>query len=381
MGILAIFLSFIFISNITIARLSANIEKKFLTNVNCLLIAEQIYYNILQILKKVSKLKVLVTGGAGFIGSGIANSLARNCGATEDCEVLALDNLFLGSITNIIKGVRFVNGSVLDYRLILDLTKQCDYVFHDAGLSSSPMFLKNPRQAFDVNVMGFMNIMEASKRNKVKKVIFASSSSLYNGLPLPFKESYNIVPRTFYESSFYCREVIAKTYYLENEVNSIGLRYFSVYGLNERHKRKFANNISQFLWTMKEGRSPIIYGDGLQTRDFTFIDDVVSANKLAMRSKKEHGIYNIGTGSSTSFMKLVELLNASLHTNIKPTFVPTPIRNYVKHTKADTTLAKTELGYDARWTIGDGIKKITAPDLDERLEMELAQKLNELPSS
>lgn len=328
-----------------------------------------------------SKLKVLVTGGAGFIGSSIANSLARNYGATEDCEVFALDNLFLGSVSNIIKGVRFVNGSVLDYRLILDLTKQCDYVFHDGALSSSPMFLKNPRQAFDVNVMGFMNIMEASKRNKVKKVIFASSSSLYNGLPLPFKESYNIVPRTFYESSFYCREVIAKTYFLENEVNSIGLRYFSVYGPNERHKGKFANNISQFLWTMKEGRSPVIYGDGLQTRDFTFIDDIVSANKLAMSSKKEHGIYNIGTGSSTSFMKLVELLNASLHTNIKPTFIPTPIRNYVKHTKADTTLAKTELGYNARWTIEDGIKKITALDQDERLEIKLAQKLNELPSN
>jgi nucleoside-diphosphate-sugar epimerase len=100
-----------------------------------------------------------------------------------------------------------------------------------------------------------------------------------------------------------------------------------------------------------------------------------------MSSKKEHGIYNIGTGSSTLFMKLVGFLNASLHTNIKPTFIPTPIRNYVKHTKADTTLAKTELGYDARWTIGDGIKKITALDQDERLEIELAQKLNELPSN
>src|SRR5919198_1540508 len=108
-----------------------------------------------------------------------------------------------------------------------------------------------------------------SKRNGVKKVIYASSSSIYNGMPMPFKESQNILSKTFYESSFYCREILSRAYFIEDGVSSVGLRYFSVYGPHERHKGAFANNISQFLWDIKEGKSPTLFDDGLQTRDFT----------------------------------------------------------------------------------------------------------------
>ena len=153
-----------------------------------------------------------MTGGAGFIGSNLANSLVneveedktsyrtnksptvetneshlRDESDVRGCTVIALDDLSLGSPSNLSKKVRFVNGSVMNYDLVLKLSKDCDYIFHQAALSSSPMFVDDPRLGMDVNIMGFMNIMEAAKRNNVKKVIYASSSSLYNGLPTPYR--------------------------------------------------------------------------------------------------------------------------------------------------------------------------------------------------
>jgi UDP-glucose 4-epimerase len=352
-------------------------------------------------------MRILVTGGAGFIGSNLANALLHETknssqypakqqfksqglnrvnGERNDKsnEVIALDDLSLGTPSNLSKEVRFVKGSVMDYDLVLELSKDCDYIFHQAALSSSPMFLDDPRKGVDTNVMGFMNIMESAKRNKVKRVIYASSSSIYNGLPTPYRESVNVAPRTFYESSFYCREVIAQTYNLEYGVESIGLRYFSVYGPNERHKGRFANNISQFIWDMAEKqKSPIIYGDGTQTRDFTFVDDVVRANILAMGKQsnrsagesndndnvKEYrrnnnlgsrfGIYNIGTGIQTSFNRVVEIINKSLGTDIGPTYTKNPINNYVQHTLADISLARLELGYEPKWgNVECGIKQL-----------------------
>jgi UDP-glucose 4-epimerase len=237
-----------------------------------------------------------------------------------------------------------------------------------------------------------MNVMEAAKRNNVKKVIYASSSSLYNGLPTPYRESDNIRPKTFYESSFYCRETIAQTYRLEYGLDSIGLRYFSIYGPNEKHKGRFANNISQFIWDMAENRkSPVIYGDGSQSRDFTFVEDVVQANILAMRKKpndssksqvyidneddnndyydshaketsgssSNNNIYNVGTGTQTSFNGIIEIINKQLGTDIKPTYVKNPINNYVQHTMADISLARSELGYEPTCrNVEDGIKRL-----------------------
>jgi UDP-glucose 4-epimerase len=354
-------------------------------------------------------MRILVTGGAGFIGSNLANALShetRNSshypaeqqlksqgvnrinGERNDKsnDVIALDDLSFGIPSNLSKDVKLVKGSVMDYDLVSELGKDCDYIFHQAALSSSPMFLDDPRKGIDTNVMGFMNVMESAKRNKVKRVIYASSSSIYNGLPTPYKESVNVAPKTFYESSFYCREVIAQTYNLEYGIESIGLRYFSVYGPNERHKGRFANNISQFIWDIAEKqKSPIIYGDGTQTRDFTFVDDVVQANILAMGKQnnssagegsdndndnaKEHwrknildsgfGVYNIGTGIQTSFNSIVEIINKLLGTDIRPTYTKNPINNYVQNTLADISLARLELGYEPKWrNVEEGIKQL-----------------------
>jgi len=316
--------------------------------------------------------KILVTGGCGFIGSNIANTLSEtiNSNSTNDSlfDITVLDDLSLGTTSNIYlssksptqkNNIKFVKGSVMDYDLIFELSKECDYVFHEAAKSSSPMFADNPIEGMNVNVIGFMNIMEAAARNNVSKVIYASSSSIYNGQALPFKEINKPDPKTFYETSFFCRESIAKSYYIEKGLNSIGLRYFSVYGyFNELHKDKFANTVSQFIWSIQKKQSPILYGSGNQTRDFTFIDDIVTANILAMTSECEFGIYNVGTGVETSFNTLVDLINKYGNTDIKPLYIDNSIKNYVQSTKADISFIKSQLGYHPKWTIDQGIKHI-----------------------
>lgn len=294
-------------------------------------------------------MRVLVTGGAGFIGSNITEQLA------EDHDVTIMDNLYLGDRKNVDNNVEFVKGSVMDAELVNKLCKGCDYVLHNAAMSSSPMFKEQPKLGMEVNVIGFMNVMKAALDNNVKRVVYASTSSMYNGNTLPFSETQPITAKTFYEASFRTREIIAQTYY-ENNLSSIGLRYFSVYGPRELHKDQYANNISQFLWDMMKGKSPVIYGDGTQRRDFTFVRDVVSANVLAMTSNIDFGIFNVGTGIGTSFNDLVDMLNKALGTSIEPEYIANPLRNYVKDTIADLSLISKSLGYVPKWTLEKGIQ-------------------------
>lgn len=304
-------------------------------------------------------MKALVTGGAGFIGSSIANFLKSE---NPDSTVTVLDDLSLGSTSNLIEeGIRFVKGSVMDKALVESLAAESDYIFHDAAKSSSPMFVDDPRIGVEVNAIGFMNVMESARKSgRIRKVIYASSSSIYNGLSMPFNESQILSPKTFYETSFYCREIIARSYYLEYGVPNIGLRYFSVYGKNERHKGKFANNISQFLWDMSAGKTPVIYGNGSQTRDFTYVDDIVQANILAMRSTRDFGIYNVGTGTKTSFNQVIDILNKELGRDIKPKYVNNPVKNYVQDTQADISLINSELGYVPTKNVESGISALVA---------------------
>lgn len=296
-------------------------------------------------------MRVLVTGGAGFIGSNITEKLS------DDHDVIVLDDLYLGTKKNIDGyDTEFVKGSVMDAELVNKLCKQCDYVFHNAAMSSSPMFKEESKLGMEVNVIGFMNVMKAALDNGIKRVIYASTSSMYNGNPLPFSENQPITAKTFYEASFRTREIIAQTYYYENNLSSIGLRYFSVYGPKESHKGQYANNITQFLWDMMKGKPPLIYGDGTQRRDFTFVYDAVSANILAIRSNIDFGIFNVGTGIGTSFNDLVALINNMLGTSIEPKYIENPLKNYVHDTIADLSLISKSLGYKPQWTLEKGIR-------------------------
>ncbi|NYZ78778.1 NAD-dependent epimerase/dehydratase family protein [Candidatus Micrarchaeota archaeon] len=300
--------------------------------------------------------RILVTGGAGFIGSNISKKLCE-----LGHEVTVADNLFLGRRSNL-KGLKlkFLKIDLRDEKLTDRLFKsgRFEYVFHEAACSSSPMFNNDPRHATDVNIRGLMNVLQASKENGVERVVYASSSSIYHDLTPPHIETMAVTPKSFYTISKYVMEICAMQYLDEYGLESIGMRYFSVYGPNELHKGRFANIISQFLWVMKKGQRPVIYGDGEQARDFTYVEDVVDANLRAMKSGRAGEAYNIGTGEVTTFNQVVALLNLFLGKKIKPKYIPNPVHNYVPLTGASTEKARRELGFVSRYSLNDGIKKL-----------------------
>jgi len=297
-------------------------------------------------------LRYLVTGGAGFIGSNIANFLS-----SQGHEVLVLDDLFLGSEDNLDSKVSFIRGSVLDERLLHKICKDVDGIFHEAALSSAPMFLKEPLRAVNVDLMGFLKVLEVAREYDIP-VVYASTSSLYNGLEPPHREDMEIKPKTFYEYTFLAREKYARLYFEYFGVRSIALRYFSVYGPNEMHKGRYANLVSQFIWAMLKGRRPVIYGDGSQTRDFIYVDDVVRANLLAMKlveRKEVCEVVNVGTGKETSLRELIDMISEVTGSKLEPLYTWRYPKGYVYRTKADTSKARGLLGFEAKVDLREGI--------------------------
>jgi len=303
-------------------------------------------------------MKILVTGGAGFIGSNLVEALVE-----KRHEVIVVDNLFLGTegnLAKVMKDVNFFKGDLRDKELIKNISKDCDFIFHEAAASSAPMFFKDPTESFSSTVDGFLNILHAAKENNVKRVIYASSSSVYCKLKPPHREDMQVIPIDLYTLSKIVVEKMAKIYTDLFGLETVGFRYFSVYGPHEKAKGKYANIISQFLWDMKKGISPVIYGDGTQTRDFIYVKDVIQANLLAMDMKKKIAgeVFNVGGGSAKSFNDIVEILNKVLETSLKPKYVKNPIKNYVMHTLADTKKAKTILGFEAKYSLEQGLNEI-----------------------
>jgi len=293
-------------------------------------------------------MKALVTGGAGFIGSNLVEALVG------DYEVTVLDNLHTGSMDNlksVQKDVKFIKGSCNN---CLDLGPEPEIIFHLGIPSSSPMYKKDPFLVGEA-INGMVAIMELARKSEAKKVVFASSSSLYNGVPTPHREDAVIPVKDYYTEARLAIERVAELYYQLYGIEYAGLRFFSVYGPHEEAKGSYANMITQFLWGMKAGEQPVIFGDGTQTRDFTYVKDIVAA--LLLTSEKGTGIFNAGTGKAFSFNFLVDLINSCLGTDLKPIYRENPIKNYVMHTLADTTKIN-ELGFEAKYSLDDGIKRI-----------------------
>jgi len=295
-------------------------------------------------------MKYLVTGGAGFIGCNIALWLRK-----EGHQVVVADDLSLGMRENL-GAIHLERGDVRDKAFVDWLSEDVDGIFHEAARSSAPMFIPDPRDGLDININGFANVLEAARKYDLP-VVYASTSSLYSKCQPPHSESQEVVPGSLYEMSMLTREEIARLYTELYGMNLVGLRYFSVYGPHEQHKGKYANNISQFLWAMSQGERPVINGDGSQTRDFTYVDDVVEANILAMRSRLKGEIMNVGTGTSYSFNSIIEKLNAAMGTKIVPKYVKNPLKNYVAHTLAETSKTEKLLGFRPKITLDDGIAR------------------------
>ena len=194
-------------------------------------------------------------------------------------------------------------------------------------------------------------------KKEVRNIVYASTSSIYNGYTPPHKEDMTPYIKDFYTEGRYEIERIGELYNKLYGLKITGLRYFSVYGPHERGKGKYANLISQFLWSIMKDEAPIVYGDGSQTRDFTYVKDVAKANHLAIK-KQIQGIFNVGTGKSTSINEMINLINKKLNKNIKAKYIENPIKNYVQTTLADITKSKEKLGFEATVMLEDGIERL-----------------------
>ncbi len=293
--------------------------------------------------------KVLITGAAGFVGS----HLVRACSA-RGWDVVGTD-VRTGSED----GGEILRADLLERPVLQRLLRDVDYVLHQGAVSSSPMFEPDPSHGVEVNVMGGLYLLQASAEAGVRRFVYASTSSLYGNLPVPWREDM-AVPGTpnAYAASKLAFEYLAKVYALRRELDTVGLRYFSIYGPGEEPKGPYANMISQFLWTMRRGERPVVYGDGTQTRDFTYVDDVMRANILALESKVTGEVFNVGTGLETSLNTLVKTLSELLDKSLEPKYVPNPIRNYVHRTLADTSKAERFLKFRAAIPFQKGVARL-----------------------
>lgn len=307
-------------------------------------------------------MKVLVTGGAGFIGSHLAEELAK------DNEVIILDNLSTGKLENIkniaeLKNVNFIRGSVADLPFLKGVFKDIDYVFHQAAIPSVPRSIQHPENSNEANVTGTLNVLIAAKDSGVKKVVFASSSSVYGDTPtLPKSEDMPVNPLSPYAvtkatGEFYCR-VFQEIYGL----STISLRYFNVFGPRQDPNSQYAAVIPKFITAILRDESPVIYGDGEQSRDFSFIKHVVSANILACRSNQT-GIFNIACGRQITINELVDIINEILGKDVEPVHNEERPGD-IKHSLADISRARS-FGYDPKSNFKEELKETVRWFTDE----------------
>ena len=298
--------------------------------------------------------RILVTGGAGFIGSNLANGLAA------DNDVIALDDRYLGTPANLDDGVEFVDASVTDD----DLPTDVDVLFHLAALSSYAMHEDDPTKGARVNVEGFVNAVDQARQDGCETVVYASTSSIYGSRTEPSPESMDVTVNTGYEASKMARETYAEYFQNHYDLSIAGMRFFSVYqgyGGAEEHKGEYANVIAQFADDVANGDAPVLYGDGTQTRDFTHVSDIVRGLELAAEHEL-NGVYNLGTGDAYDFNEVVRMINDELGTDVEPEYVENPIPDdvYVHDTCADFSKMHEATGWEPRIDFEEGIRRVCA---------------------
>ncbi|NTU69755.1 NAD-dependent epimerase/dehydratase family protein [bacterium] len=303
-------------------------------------------------------MKVLVTGGLGFIGSNLSAKLVE-----DGHEVKIIDNLLLGRHENVEKikeNITVIEGDV-NRREDLDKVGPVDIIFHLAASSSAPMFEKDLKAAYHNNIIGHVSVLEWAKKVGAKKVIYASTSSIYGNNPTPLKESDEVVPPNYYSITKFAQEHTSHVFSRVHGLEIIGFRFMSVYGPNEKTKGQFANLVSQFIWDMVKGKRPILYGDGTQRRDFTYVGDIVQALVLAMNTEKRFGsdVFNIGTNKDYSLLEMVEIINKANGTNIEAELIPNPVKEgYVMTQLASLDKVSAELGYKPTVSLEEGIQTL-----------------------
>lgn len=299
--------------------------------------------------------RVLVTGGCGFIGSHLVDALLE-----EGHEVVIVDNLSTGKLENIghaIPRVEFHNEDILDIDTLKKLTRNVDYIYHEAALGSVPRSVVDPLTTDHVNVTGTLNVLIAAQEAGVKRVIFASSSSVYGDNPtLPKIETMRPMPMSPYAVTKLAGEGYMQAFCHSYGLETVSLRYFNVFGPRQDPRSQYAAVIPRFVTAMLNGDRPVIYGDGTQSRDFTYVQNVVNANLLAMKAAETHGeSVNIACGIATSINQLFALL-CEICGRDTPAIHTVARSGDVKHSLADIAAARKLLRYYPVMDFSDGIQ-------------------------
>ena len=288
--------------------------------------------------------KYLVTGGAGFIGSHIVEALAR-----KKHFVRVLDNFSSGKEANLkdaINKIDLIKGDIRSKGTCIKVTRGIDFILHQAALRSVPKSMKNPKEYNEVNIGGTLNMLEASAKNRVKRFVFASSSSVYGDIDdFPEREDFLPQPISPYALTKLTGEHYCAIFNQHYGLSCIALRYFNVFGPRQSLDDEYAVVIPKFITCILNNEPPPIYGTGRQSRDFTYIDNIVAANILAVtKTNLKGGVFNVASGKDYSILVLVKVLNKIMKKNIKPIFL-SPRPGDVFRTLSDLSRSKRVLGF------------------------------------
>jgi len=307
--------------------------------------------------------RFLVTGGAGFIGSHTATALLQS-----GAEVRILDNFATALRENLrfLTGAEVLEGDVRSYHIVREAVDGVDFIIHQAALPSVPRSVRDPITSNDVNVVGTLNILDAARDAKVKRLVFASSSSVYGDTPtLPKHEGMAPNPMSPYAVSKLTGEHYCRSFFRLYAFETVILRYFNVFGPRQNPNSEYAAVIPKFIEAVRDGRAPVIFGDGKQTRDFTYVENVVRANLLACERDGVAGrTVNIATGARVSLLELIEILERVVGKRTTPELRAARPGDVV-HSYAAIEEARKVLGYEPTVSLEEGLRR-TVASMSER---------------
>jgi UDP-glucose 4-epimerase len=300
-------------------------------------------------------MRVLVTGGAGFIGSHLADELV-----VSGAEVVVLDNLVTGRLDNVPPKATFVEGDIADPDTVAHAVEGCELVFHQAALGSVARSVQRPLDSDRTNVHGTLNVLQSAQLAGVRRVVMASSSSVYGGArQVPTPEDVPLVPRSPYAVTKLTGEHYARVFWELHGLETVCLRYFNVFGPRQRPDSQYAAVIPLFSDALLTGRRPNVDGDGLQSRDFTFVADAVQANIRASQAPAPDcagRAYNVARGEPHTLLELLDLLARAAGVEADPTYGP-PRAGDIRHSHADIASARRDLGYEPSVSFGEGLAR------------------------
>jgi len=301
----------------------------------------------------------LVTGGAGFIGSHLVEHLVK-----KGWRVRVLDNLATGKANNLsalAQQIDFIQGSINDTTVLRPAIAGCEAVFHLAALPSVARSLVDPMTTHEVCATGTLSVLDAARQMGVRRVIYAASSSAYGGTPGALRtERDPIAPLSPYASSKLSGEMYCQSFTTVYGLETVRLRFFNVFGPRQDARSPYTGVIALFIAAMLEGNRPSVQGDGLQSRDFTYVENAVQALMRAADAPAAVGkVYNVGNGATTTVLQLIAHLNEILNSRLEPIHGPARAGD-VRHSQADISLARQDLGYEPGITFVEGLRRTVA---------------------